>query len=127
MPAKKTRRPTRMDRCPMCDRGRLAWGKVPYEYAGVLYGEYDAEVCDRCGEAFLSQEASDAIDAKAKQLGHWGIAKRSKVGTSGHSLSVRIPKELERELGIKKGDAITIRPEGRNRIVIDLESEGEKA
>lgn len=114
-------------RCPVCEVGRLRPGKIPYEYAGVRYGEYAGEVCDRCGEDFLTQAASDAIEAKAKGLGHWGIAKRSKVGTSGHSLMVRIPKDVERELGIEKGDAVVVRPEGKNRIVIEIEdhSKGE--
>lgn len=125
MPARRTKARTKADRCPICEKGRLREGTIPYEYLGVHYGDYEGEVCDRCGEAFLSQDASDAIDVKAKQLGHWGIAKRSKVGVSGHSLMVRIPKELEKALKISKGDSVLIRPEGKGRIVIDFEGGAE--
>jgi hypothetical protein len=45
---------------------------------GVDLGTYDAEVCSRCGESFLTGESMDKIEARAKELGLWGLASKVK-------------------------------------------------
>ena len=57
--------------CPMCD-GTLVRSRVKYEYKGIEFGEYEADVCDKCGEAFFTEEASDLIVERAKEFGVWG-------------------------------------------------------
>jgi len=42
--------------------------KVPYNFGSISLGSFDADVCTKCGEVFFTEEASDAIDAKAKSL-----------------------------------------------------------
>jgi YgiT-type zinc finger domain-containing protein len=61
---------TMMD-CPMCD-GKLVKGTTDNSYHDIHFGEYDADICDNCGEAFFTEEASDLIERKAKELGVWG-------------------------------------------------------
>jgi len=53
---------------------------------GVDLGAYDVEVCNGCGESFLTGESVDKIEARAKELGLWGLASKVKVGKSGESL-----------------------------------------
>jgi len=106
--------------CPMCERGALWLRKVPYSDDDLDYGNFEAEVCDRCGETFLTEESARAIETKEKEMGTWGLERRSRVSYSGSSLMVRIPKELERFLKITKGEEVLIRPRGRRRIEIEL-------
>jgi YgiT-type zinc finger domain-containing protein len=106
-----------MDKCPLCD-GKLKETKSPFEYADVEFGKFDSEVCTKCGEIFFTEEASDAIDKKAKELDLWGIEKKTKVTYAGNSLVVRIPKEIAKMLKITKGEEVTVRSEGKRRIVI---------
>jgi len=103
----------------MCD-GKLVKGKAEYSFHDIYFGEYDADVCDTCGEAFFTQEASDEIDGKAKEIGVWGLEARSKVSYSGNSLMVRIPREIAEFLELERGDEIRIHPEGRKRLVVEL-------
>ncbi|MCG2760668.1 MAG: hypothetical protein L6407_05600, partial [Candidatus Delongbacteria bacterium] len=73
-------------------------GKVEEEMFGVSLGKFDAEVCDCCGEAFFSLKETERMEAKAKELGVWGLAKHMKIVKSGNSLSVRIPAKIARFL-----------------------------
>lgn len=95
-------------------------GKADYSYHDISFGKYDADTCERCGEAFFTEEASDEIDQKARELGLWGLEARSKVSYSGNSLMVRIPREIAEFLELEKGDEIRIHPEGRKRLVVEL-------
>lgn len=105
--------------CPMCD-GTLRKGRTEYSYHDIYFGEYDADICNKCGEAFFTEEASDEIEKKAKELGLWGLEARSKVSYSGNSLMVRIPREIAEFLDLEKGDDIRIHPEGKKRLVVEL-------
>lgn len=87
---------------------------------GFDLGTYPAEVCDACGEDFVDTRAMERIEARAKELGLWGLAKKVTIARSGNSLVVRIPAELARFLRIKGGEEALVRPEGRERIVVEL-------
>ena len=87
---------------------------------GVDLGEYPAEICDACGESFVDQKAMRKIESRAKELGIWGLAKKVSIAKSGNSLVVRIPAELARFLKLKGGEDALVRPEGREKIVVEL-------
>ena len=108
-------------KCPIC-QGKLVRRKVEYGYGEVSFGKFEADACRECGEAFFTEEASDAIDLKAKELGLWGLERRSKISYSGNSLIVRLPKDLIQKLGWRKGQEVLLRPEGKRRIVIEVET-----
>jgi hypothetical protein len=95
--------------------------KIPYSIGGVDLGTFDADACTSCGEVFFTEEASDAIDAKAKEMGLWGLEKKGKIGYSGNSLIVRIPKKVAEFMKLKKGERIIIKPEDKKRLVIEVE------
>ena len=107
-------------KCPVCGKGQLHRGKVREEMFGVDLGEYPAEVCDSCGESFVDQDAMKKIEARAKEAGLWGLAKKVSIAKSGNSLVVRIPAELARFLRLKGGEEALVRPEGREKIVVEL-------
>ncbi|TLZ96459.1 MAG: YgiT-type zinc finger protein [Methanobacteriota archaeon] len=106
--------------CPACGKGELHRGKVREQMFGVDLGEYPAEICDSCGESFVDQKAMRKIEARAKELGLWGLAKKVSIAKSGNSLVVRIPAELARFLKLKGGEDALVRPEGREKIVVEL-------
>jgi YgiT-type zinc finger domain-containing protein len=109
-----------MTKCPMCDKGTLKRGKVEEEMFGISLGKYDAEVCNKCGESFFSQEAMQKMETKAKELRIWGLAKNMKVVKSGNSLSVRIPAKIAHFLNLKEGENVILYPEGKTKIVVEV-------
>lgn len=109
-----------MVECPVCGKGKLRRGKVREEMFGIDLGEYPAEICDSCGESFVNQDAMRKIEARAKEMGLWGLAKKVSIAKSGNSLVVRIPAELARFLRLKGGEDALVRPEGREKIVVEL-------
>lgn len=106
--------------CPVCGKGKLRRGQIREDMFGIDLGEYPAEICDACGESFVDQESMRRIEAKAKAMGVWGLAKKVSIAKSGNSLVIRIPAELARFLGIKSGQDALVRPEGREKIVVEL-------
>ena len=101
-------------------KGKLRRGKIREEMVGIDLGEYPAEICDSCGESFVDQDAMKKIEARAKEMGLWGLAKKVSIAKSGNSLVVRIPAELARFLRLKGGEDALVRPEGREKIVVEL-------
>lgn len=106
--------------CLSCGKEKLRRGKVREEMFGIDLGEYPAEICDACGESFVTQESMRKIEARAKEAGIWGLAKKVSIAKSGNSLVVRIPAELARFLHLKGGEDALVRPEGREKIVVEL-------
>lgn len=104
--------------CPVCD-SKLIKGAEPYFFNGINLGKFDAEKCIKCNEVFFTEKASDEIDKKAKELGLWGMNQKTTVGYSGNSIIVRIPKKISDFIGLKRGKTVEIRPEGKNRLVIE--------
>lgn len=109
-----------MTSCPVCGKGKLRPGKIREQMFGVDLGEYPAEICDSCGESFVDQKAMRKMEARAKELGLWGLAKKVSIAKSGNSLVVRIPAGLARFLQLKGGEDALVRPEGREKIVVEL-------
>jgi len=106
--------------CPVCDRGKLRLRTIAHVEDDIDYGRFEAEVCDQCDERFFTEESARRIEAREQELGIWGLERRATVSYSGNSLIVRIPKDLERYLALKRGSEILVRPKGRKRIEIDV-------
>lgn len=105
----------------MCN-GELEKKKVPYSYYDIYFGKYDADVCKKCGEAFFTEEASDTIDARAKELGLWGLKAKTRVSYSGNSLMIRVAKDVAKFVNLKKGEAVIVRPAGKKKLIVEIES-----
>lgn len=109
-----------MQKCYICEKGNLERKKVPYELLGEKIGSFDAEVCSACGEIFFDEETSRKITAATKAKGLWGIGTRTKIGQTGTTLDIRLPKRIINLLGLKKGEDITIYPESKKRLIVEL-------
>ena len=106
--------------CPVCEKGKLIKKIVPYRAYDVELGEFPAEVCDICGEIWFSEEIARKIEELEKKKGLFGLIKQSKVGYSGNSLIIRIPKEIAKFMGLKKEKPVSIYPEGKNKLLIEI-------
>lgn len=104
--------------CPVCE-GKMKKSMEQYSFAGVKFGEFDAEKCAKCGEVFFSEAASDKIDEKARALGLWGMGQEGRLGYSGNSIIVRVPKKVAEFLDFREGKTVYIHPEGRKRLVVE--------
>lgn len=93
---------------------------VDYKEVGVSLGKYKAMVCTKCGEVFFDSETAAKIQAKSKETGLFGLAKKTKVAEIGNSIAIRIPKRLAEFVGLKKGKEALIMPQGRNKLSIEV-------
>ena len=105
-------------KCPVCSGGMKKSGE-PYAFGDAVLGKFEAEKCVKCGEVFFSEDSSDQIDEKAKKLGLWGMGQEAKIGYSGNSLIVRIPKKIAEFLKLREGERVYLRPEGKNKLVVE--------
>ena len=106
--------------CYKCEKGKFLKKKIDFVQLGISLGKFDALVCPVCEETVFEGVVSKQIEAKAKEAGIWGLARKSKIGTSGSSLDVKVPKAIADILDLKKGQEILIEPLEKNKIGITL-------
>ncbi|MBI3051022.1 hypothetical protein HYY74_01040 [Candidatus Woesearchaeota archaeon] len=109
-----------MTKCYICGKWELKAIVKPYVLYGESLGDFEAEQCSKCGEVFYNEEASRKMTDSAKKKGLWGLNAEGKIGQSGTTLDVRLPKRIIDFMDIKKGKPVKIYPESRSRIVIEL-------
>lgn len=93
---------------------------VDYKELGVDLGKYKAMACTKCGEVFFDSETAAKIQAKSREAGLFGLAKKTKVAEIGNSVAIRIPKRLAEFVGLKKGKEALIMPQGKNKLSIEV-------
>lgn len=99
-----------MTQCDECGKGILKEKEVDYTILGKKIGKFPALVCTNCNETVFLGETFALIEKKAKELGLWGIAAKTRIGTSGNALDVKIPKQLVEFLHLEKGQEVLIEP-----------------
>ena len=101
--------------------GQVKWKKERVIQEEVDCGVLDVEVCDNCGEVYLPEESMLIVEENLKQAGLWGVERKEvKFWKSGSSVTVRLPTEIARKLGllaVKKG---YIYQEGKNKLAIEF-------
>ncbi len=110
------------EKCYICEKGDLESKKVDYELYGVKLGKFNAEVCNRCGETFFDEDVSKKMTEIAKKKGLFGLQTKTKIGQSGTTLDVRLPKRIIEFFDLKKGEEVELYPEGKDKLVISIES-----
>ena len=106
-------------KCEECE-GRIIREKVDFSIYGVSLGRFEAEVCSKCGETLFDESTSDKIDKVAKERGLWGLEARTRVGVAGDGLVIRINKKIAQFMGIKKGEEVTLIPESKHQLKIEI-------
>jgi len=105
--------------CDEC-KGKVERKKVDYMLLGINLGKFNALVCSSCGEILYEGVEFEKIEKKAKELGIWGLARKTRVGTSGSSLDVKLPKQIAEFLNVKKGQEVLIAPIDKKRVEITI-------
>ena len=106
--------------CFNCGKSKLAAKKVDFVQFGMHFGKYDVLVCSACDETVFEGKVSKQIETRAKELGVWGLSRKTLIGTSGSSLDVKVPKAIAEFLGLKKGREVMIEPTAKNKIEITI-------
>ncbi len=109
-----------MEACPECETGKLQKKKTDYILLGQNLGSFDALICSKCDEKIFTGEALTLIEKKAKQKGLWGLSARTKIGTSGNALDVKLPKAIVDFLKLKKGQEVLIEPINEKEFRVDI-------
>ena len=108
------------EKCYICENGSLRKGKVDYILYGVSIGKFDAKICDKCRETFFDEQVSKKMTEIAKKKGLWGLQAKTKIGQSGTTLDIRLPKKFIEFFNLKKGKEVEIYPEGKNKLIISI-------
>ena len=107
-------------KCVMCNKGTLKEKTVDYKEFGISLGKYRGRVCTNCGEVFFNADIAKKIQAKSKELGLFGLAKKTKVAKVGNSLAIRIPKEIAEFIKLKKEEEVRIVPKSQSELIIGV-------
>lgn len=106
--------------CDECGKGKFVRKKVDYILVGTNLGKFNAWVCSNCGETIFDGKESLKIENKAKKMGLWGLAAKTRIGTSGTALDVKIPKSIVNFMKLKKGKNVLIEPIDKDKIQITI-------
>ncbi len=105
--------------CEECG-GKIVKKEVDFSLYGTSLGKFPAQVCTKCGEECFEEKTSDKIDQVAKAKGLWGLGAKSKVGIAGDSFIIRVNKKLAEFLDLKKGEEVFLRPESKNKLIVEV-------
>ena len=105
--------------CEEC-RGNVVRKKVDYTYLGVNLGKFEAEVCEKCGETVFDEDVTQKVAEIAKKKGLYGLASRVKISQVGNSIALIINKKIARFANLKRGEEVTLYPENKRRIIIEI-------
>ena len=108
------------EKCYICEKGNLRKEKSDYKLYGISLGKFNAEVCGKCGEIFFDESVSKKMTEVAKKKGLWGLQTKTKIGQSGTTLDIRLPKRVIDFFNLKKGKEVEVYPEGKNKLVISI-------
>src|SRR2546422_10789010 len=114
-------RDSRATRCPNCGkRGLVPADDIVSEIEGYTFVERGHR-CTACGEEFIPEEESQRLIKVARRLGIWGgpLKLRRKLSRSGRGTVLRIPSDIERSLGLRGDEEVSISKAGR-RIIIEI-------
>ena len=106
-------------KCVICE-GRTVQKEVDYKEFGRLFGSFNADVCEKCGETYFDEQTADKIQQKSKAFGLFGLAKKTKVAEVGNSFAIRIPKEIATFLNLKKGKEVVLLPQNTHDLHIEV-------
>ena len=103
----------------MCE-GKLEKKNVEHKEYGVSLGTFPALVCNKCNNVFYDSDIVDIIQTKSKEMGLFGLTKKTKVAKVGNSLAVRIPKEIAEFIHLDKEMEVRIKPKNKKELVIEI-------
>ena len=110
-----------MERCDICKKGTLEHKKIDYVLLGQNLGKFNALVCSSCNEILFEGEEFELIEKAAKAKEIWGLSAKTRIGTAGNALDVRIPQQIIKFLNLKKGQEVIIEPINKKKFQVTIE------
>ncbi|MBI4406452.1 hypothetical protein HY571_00900 [Candidatus Micrarchaeota archaeon] len=109
-----------MKKCPVCKSEMKEAENILSEIEGYVFIEKGLR-CVKCGEEFISEKEGQKMIQAARKLGLWGepLKLYRKLSKSARGTVIRLPSDIERALGIKGNEEISISKIGK-RICIDI-------
>jgi len=107
------------DKCILC-KGELKKKIVDYEIYGKSIGKFPALVCNSCNEQWFEESTAKRIEEVEKNTGIFGLSVETKIGYSGNSLIIRIPKELAKFMNLKKETRVILYPENKEKLCVTI-------
>lgn len=109
-----------MKLCPSCGKSTVKRSRIEEAMYGIALGTFPADACSSCGESFVDEATMEAIEARAKEVGVWGLGRKLRISRSGNSLVVRVPAEVARFLKLREGQEVYIHPEGKEKLAVEI-------
>ena len=106
-------------KCVLCG-GRAEQRMVEHKELGVSLGRFKAIVCTQCDETYYDEKTAGLIQQESKKRGLFGLARKAKVAEIGNSIAIRIPKEIATFLELKKGQEVTLIPEDKRDLHVQV-------
>ncbi len=108
-------------RCPACHKGVLKpVDDIASEVSGYFFIE-KGERCAECGEEFIPEKEGQKMIAVARKMGLWGepIKLYRKLSKSSRGITLRLPADLQRSMGLKGEEEVALSKAGK-RIYVDI-------
>jgi hypothetical protein len=112
--------------CPACEKGTLEdVDNIVSEIGGHVFVE-KGQRCTECSEEFIAEKDAQRTIEVARKLGIWPqpLKLHRSLSKSGRGFVLRIPADIEKDLKLKPGEAVSISKVG-NKIVIEPEPPSE--
>jgi hypothetical protein len=110
--------------CPVCERGKLVRAEdIISDIEGYIFVE-TGDRCTSCGEEFVPEEEGEKMIRIARKMKLWGepLKLYRKLSRSARGIVLRIPADMEKNLGIKGDETVTISKVGKKKILIEVGS-----
>jgi len=105
----------------VCGKGELVpVDDIVSEIEGYTFVERGRR-CSACGEEFIPEEESQRLIRVAQRLRIWGepLKLKRKLSRSGRGTVLRIPADIERDLGLRGTENVHVSRAGR-KIIIEI-------
>ncbi len=107
-------------KCFACGKGKLVKQTVQFTRHGLFVGNFNAEVCNKCGEKLFDEREAEKVENKLMEMGLWGMQK-STIYKVGGNLALGIKKALAESLGLTKGKIVRVIPQlPQKRFIVEV-------
>lgn len=109
-------------RCPSCEKGNLIQvediANEVDSYIFIVKGKR----CPACGIEFIDEHEGQRMITIARRLGVWGhpLKLHRKLSQSARGTILRIPSDIEENLGIKGTEEVFISKIGDKRLLVEI-------
>ena len=110
-------------RCPICEQGILREvNDLMNELDGYIF-VVKGKRCSSCSEEFLDEKEGQQMMTTAKRLGVWGqpLKLHRKLSKSARGTVLRIPSDIEDNLGLKGTEQVAISKIGDRKLLVEIE------